>query len=64
MRPAGPWLEAVMSGEGEEAGIIDRLVAVVTGDYHFHVVIETSRRQSLEIFEGADVFANGGREIL
>ena len=64
MRPAGPWLEAVMSGESEKAGVIDGLVAVVTGYYHLHVVVETGRRQSLEVFEGAGVFADGGREIL
>src|SRR5580700_10997566 len=64
MRAAGPWLEAVMSGESKKAGVIDGLVAVVTGDYYFHVVVQTSRRQSLEVFEGASVFADGGREIL
>ena len=53
-----------MSGEGEKAGVIDGLVAVITCYYHFHVVVETSRRQSLEVFEGAGMFAYGGREIL
>jgi hypothetical protein len=64
MRAAGPWLEAVMSGESKKAGVIDGLVAVVTRYYNFHVVVETSRSQSLEVFEGADVFADGGREVL
>src|SRR5436189_3041970 len=64
MRAAGPWPEAVMSGESEKAGVIDGLVTVVTGYCHFHVVVETSGRQSLEVFEGADVFADGGRKIL
>ena len=53
-----------MSGESEKAGVIDGLVTVVTGYCHFHVVVETSGRQSLEVFEGADVFADGGRKIL
>src|ERR1700688_4672819 len=64
MRAASPWLEGVMSGESEKAGVIDGLVAVVTRYYHFHVVVETSRRQSLEVFKSADVFADGGCEIL
>src|ERR1700722_8281768 len=64
MRPAGPWLEAIMSGESEKAGVVDGLVTVITRYYHFHVVVETSRGQSLEVFEGASVFADGGREIL
>ena len=64
MRTAGPWLKAVMRGESKKASVIDRLVAVITGNYHFHVVVETGRRQSLKVFEGASVFADGGREIL
>jgi hypothetical protein len=64
MRAARPWLKAVMGGESKIASVIDRLIAVITGNYHSHVVVETGRRQSLEVFEGADVFADGGREIL
>ena len=64
MRPAGPWLKTVMGGESEKAGVIDGLVAVVTGHHHLHVVVETGRGQSLEVFEGADMFADGGGEVL
>src|SRR5580658_8090840 len=64
MRAAGPWLKAVMRGESKKASVIDRLVAVITRYHYFHVVGETSRSQSLEVFEGADVFADGGRKIL
>src|SRR5258708_3333390 len=64
MRAAGPWPKAVMCREREKAGVVGGLVAVVTRYYHFHVVVETSRSQSLEVFEGADMFADSGRKIL
>jgi hypothetical protein len=53
-----------MRGESQKAGVVDRLVAVVASHYHFHVVVKTSRRQTFKVFEGANVFAEGGREIL
>ena len=64
MRPAGPGLETVMRGEGQKAGVIDGLVAVVTGHYHLHVVVQTGGGQTLKVFEGADMFANGGGKVL
>src|SRR6266478_6117648 len=62
-RPAGPGLKTVMRREGEKAGVVDGLVAVVAGDDHLHVVVETGRRQTLKVFESAHVLAEGGCKI-
>ena len=63
-RPAGPWLKTVMRGEGKKASIINRLITVIIRHDHFHVVVEAGGRQSLKIFECANVFADGGCKIL
>src|SRR5262245_26161955 len=64
MRPASPGLETIMRCECQKAGVIDGLVAVITGDHDFHVVVQTGGGRSLKVGESADVFADGGSEIL
>jgi hypothetical protein len=64
VRPAGPGLETIMRRECQEAGVIDGLIAVVTGYHHFHVVVQTGGGQSLKVFESADMFPDRGRKIL
>src|SRR6516165_2870790 len=53
-----------MGRERQEPGVVDRLVAVVATHYDFHVVIKTSRSDSAQMLEGADVLADGRGEIL
>ena len=53
-----------MGRERQEPRVVDRLVAVVTAHHDFHVVIKTSRRDSAQVLEGADVLADGRGEIL
>ena len=53
-----------MRRERQEPRVVDRLVAVVTADDDFHVVIETCRRDSAQVLEGADVLADGRGEVL
>src|ERR1041385_4745178 len=64
MRSTSPGLETIMGRECQKAGVINGLVAVVTGDHNFHVVVQTGGGQSLEVGESADVFADRGGEIL
>src|SRR5215471_18351833 len=63
-RPASPWWEAIVRRKGQKRGVIDGLIAVVTGHHYFHVVVETGGGQTLKVFECPDVLADGGREIL
>src|SRR6516162_2313913 len=38
-RAASPGLKAIVGGEGQKAGVVNRLVAVISGHYDFHVVV-------------------------
>src|SRR5256885_16049790 len=64
MRPAGPGLKTVMSGEREKARVVDGLVTVVAGHYDFHVVVQVGGGQTLQVFEGAHVFPDCGGKVL
>src|SRR6516165_7147977 len=64
MGTAGPGLETIVCGEGQEAGVVNGLIAVITGDHHFHVVVETGGCCSLKVLESAHVFTYGDGEIL
>ena len=64
MGAACPGLKAVVRGEGQKAGVVNRLVAVITSHHYFHVVVQTGGGQTTEVLEGADVFADGGGKVL
>ena len=64
MRPASPWLKPVVCGEGQKAGVIDGLVTVVTGYHDLHVVVQAGGRQTLQVIEGANMFADRGGKVL
>ena len=53
-----------MRREAEKTRVVDRLVAVVTADDDFHVVIKARRRDAAQMREGADVLAHRRGEIL
>ena len=55
---------AIVSGEGQEPRVVDRLSVFPTSDDNFHVVVETGRGHSTEMFKGGDVLADGGLEVL
>src|SRR5579884_579606 len=63
-RATGPWPKGIMRGEGKEAGVVDRLIAIVSSDDHLHVVVETGGRQPLKVLESAHVFADGVSKVL
>jgi hypothetical protein len=56
MGTTGPGLITVMRSEGEEAGVVDRLLAVIASHHDIHVVVETSGAQAAEILESTHVF--------
>ena len=64
VRPAGPWLKTVVWGEGQKARVVDRLVTVVTGHHDLHVVVQTGAGQTLQVIEGANVFADLQQEAV
>src|SRR5215469_10890660 len=61
---AGYGSEAIVGGKGQEARVVNRLFAVVAGNDHLHVVVETLGSDATEMHEGRDVLANRCSEIL
>ena len=67
LRPPGPTSDGpktVVRGEGQEASVVDRLIAFVAGDHDFHVVIETGSGRAAQIREGPHVLAERGLHVL
>ena len=64
MGTTSPGLKAVVRGEGQKAGVINRLVAVISGHHDFHVVVQTGGCQPAEILKRADVLPDGGGKVL
>src|ERR1700682_2334355 len=62
--PTGHGPEAVVGGKRQEARVVNRLVAVVTADDDFHIVIETLRGTPAQMREGGNVLANRRGEVL
>src|SRR5262249_45452269 len=62
--PTGHRPEAIVSGEGQEARIVNGLMTVVATDNDLHVVIETVRGNAAQIAEGRNVLANRHGEVL
>ena len=60
----GPGRESVMGGEGQELGVVQRPLVAVPQDYHLHVVVEAGACDAAEVFKGADVFTQRGRQVL
>src|SRR3972149_5126490 len=42
-----PWLKAIMSGESEELGVVDRLLSIPGCHHNFHAVVKTCSRQAV-----------------
>src|SRR5256884_9353604 len=61
---ASPGLEAVVRGERQEPGVIDGLFPIVARYHHLHVVVQAGRRQARKVFEGPDMFPDGGSKVL
>ena len=62
--PARPYLVAVVRGERQEAGVVDRLVALVAGHHDLHIVVETGGGHAAQVREGPHVLADRGLEVL
>ena len=63
-RPAGPRPVAIVRGEGQEAGVVDRLVVLPARDDDLHVVVQAGGGQTPQMLEGPDVLADRGLEVL
>jgi hypothetical protein len=61
---AGDGSETIVGGKAQEARVVNRLFAVVAGNDHLHVVVETLGSDTTEMGEGRDVLANRCSEIL
>ena len=53
-----------MGGEGQKVRVVDGLIPVITGHHDLHVVVQTGGGGTLQVAEGADVFADGSGEVL
>jgi hypothetical protein len=62
--PASLRCEAVVRGEGEELGVVQRPLVAVPQHHHLHVVVQTGGSDAPQVLKGANVFAQGGRQIL
>src|SRR5215467_16081921 len=51
MRAASPGLKAVVSGKGQKAGVVNGLVAIISGHHNFHVVVYAGDAQTTEILK-------------
>src|SRR5208337_2221583 len=58
---AGLGSEAIVGGEGEELGIIEGAVGIVTQHHGFEVVVQTDTGDTAEMMEGMHVFTYGRR---
>ena len=63
-RLTGDRPESVMRGEGQELRVVHGSSVFVPQHHDFHVVVQTCGGRSAEMFEGADVFAESGFQIL
>ena len=63
-RTTGPRPEAIVRGERQEAGVVDRLAVLPPRDDHLHVVVQALGRQTSQMPEGPDVLADRGLEVL
>ena len=66
LRPAhaaGLRPEAVVRGEGQELGVVERTVGVVTQDDHLEVVVQADAGHAAQVMEGAHVLAHRRRQI-
>ena len=61
--PTGHRPEAVVSGERQEAGVVDRLAVLVTGHHRFHVVVQAGGSHAVHVLEGVDVLADRGFQV-
>src|SRR5207302_7121866 len=55
--------EAVVRGEGEELGIVERAVGIVTQHHRFEVVVEANVRHATQVTEGVYMLTQGCGEI-
>src|SRR5438034_10732136 len=62
--PTSPGPKAVVGSEGQEASVVNRLLAIPGLHHDLHVVIETRGGGAPEVCKGADMLANGRREVL
>ena len=61
---AGDRPEAVVRGERQEAGVVDRQVRLPARHHHLHVVVEAFRRRAAQVLEGPHVLPDGRGEVL
>jgi hypothetical protein len=64
-----PWAarhrpEAIVRGEGQEAGIVDRLAVLIAGHDDLHVVVQAGRCRTVQVLEGPHVLADGRLQVL
>src|SRR6266498_1365655 len=62
--PAGDGPEAVVSGKGQQARVVDRLFSIIAGDDDLHIVVETIRGQPFQVRESGNMLANRRGEVL
>ena len=55
--------EAVVRGEGQELGVVEDAVGVVTQHDRFEVVVQADARHAAEMMEGMHVLPQGRRQI-
>jgi len=53
-----------MRGEPQKPRVVNRLAIIVAGDHDLHVVVEAGGGHAAEMLERANVFADGGLEVL
>jgi hypothetical protein len=63
-RAAGDRPEAIMRGEGQESGVVDRLAVFVPGHDDLHVVVQAGGRGPAKVLEGPHVLAERGLQVL
>src|SRR5208283_670619 len=61
---ARPYLVTVVRGERQETGVVDRLVALVTGYHDLHVVVQAGGGHAAKVLKGPHVFTDRRLEIL
>jgi len=55
--------EAVVRGEGEELGVVERAVGIMTQHHRFEVVVQADAGDAAQVMESMHVFAQGRRQI-
>ncbi len=56
--------EAIVRGEGEELGIVERPFIAVPQHHNLHVVVQAGSGHTAQMFKSADVLAQSGRQVL